>query len=86
MDAPMKRAPLITILLIAFVDLIGFGLIIPLQAVYAKRIGAAGSTLGLLIGSYALMQLVFNPLLGRWSDRVGRRLPRSLLGPHPRRR
>jgi len=69
----MKRGPLITILLIAFVDLISFGLIIPLQAVYAQRVGASGSTLGLLIGSYALMQLVFNPILGHWSDRVGRR-------------
>jgi DHA1 family tetracycline resistance protein-like MFS transporter len=61
------------ILFVAFVDLVGFGLIIPLQAVYAKRLGASGLTFGLLIGVYALMQLVFNPVLGRWSDRVGRR-------------
>lgn len=69
----MKRSPLFIILFIAFVDLIGFGLIIPLQAVYAKRLGASGLTFGLLVGVYAAMQLIFNPILGRWSDRVGRR-------------
>jgi len=69
----MKRAPLFAILLVAFVDLVGFGLIIPLQAVYARRLDATGLTLGLLVGVYALMQLVFNPIMGRWSDRVGRR-------------
>lgn len=69
----MKRSPLLIILLVAFVDLAGFGLIIPLQGVYAERLGASGTTLGLLVGIYALMQLVFTPLLGRWSDHVGRR-------------
>ena len=69
----MKPAPLSIILFIAFVDLVGFGLIIPLQAVYANRLQASGLTLGFLMGAYALMQLAFNPLLGRWSDRVGRR-------------
>ncbi len=69
----MKRSPLYTILLVAFVDLISFGLIIPLQAVYAKRLGASAFTLGMLVGVYAIMQLFFNPILGRWSDRVGRR-------------
>lgn len=69
----MKNTALRVILFVAFVDLVGFGLIIPLQAVYAKRLGANGLTFGLLIGIYAVMQLVFNPLLGRWSDRVGRR-------------
>ncbi len=69
----MKSSPLRLILLICFVDLVGFGLIIPLQAVYAERLNATGFTLGMLMGVYALMQLIFNPILGRWSDRVGRR-------------
>ncbi len=69
----MKKTPLKVILFVAFVDLVGFGLIIPLLPVYAKRMDASGLTLGMLIGVYSLMQLVFNPLLGRWSDRVGRR-------------
>jgi len=69
----MKTTPLRIILFVAFVDLVGFGLIIPLQAVYADRLGANGLTFGLLVAAYALMQIVFNPILGRWSDRVGRR-------------
>ena len=69
----MSRKPLGIILFVAFVDLVGFGLIIPLQAVYATRLGATGLTFGLLVGVYSLMQLVFSPVLGRWSDRVGRR-------------
>lgn len=69
----MKRSPLFAILLIAFVDLAAFGLIIPFQADYAERLGANGVTFGALIGIYALMQFVFNPILGRWSDRIGRR-------------
>lgn len=69
----MKRSPLYLILLVAVVDLIGMGLIIPLQADYAKRLGASGLTFGLLVGAYSLAQFIFNPLLGRWSDRVGRR-------------
>lgn len=69
----MRRTPLTIILLIGFVDLVSFGLIIPLQAVYAARLGATGLTFGLLIGIYAAMQFIFNPILGRWSDRIGRR-------------
>lgn len=69
----MTFSPLTIILLVTFVDLVGFGLIIPLQAVYAERLGASGLTFGLLVGAYALMQLIFNPILGRWSDRIGRR-------------
>jgi len=69
----MRLSPLRLILLVCFCDLISFGLIIPLQAVYAERLGAKGVTFGLLVGCYALMQMIFNPILGRWSDRVGRR-------------
>ena len=69
----MKRSPLVIILLVVFVDLVGFGLIIPFQAIYANRLHATGLTFGLLVGVYSLMQLIFNPVLGRWSDRVGRR-------------
>ena len=69
----MNKSPLRIVLLITFVDLIGFGLIIPLQAVYSERLGASGLTFGLLVASYAAMQIIFNPILGRWSDRVGRR-------------
>ncbi len=69
----MPRSALRIVLFIGFVDLVGFGLIIPLQANYAERLGASGLTFGLLVGTYAAMQFIFNPILGRWSDRVGRR-------------
>ena len=69
----MQDSRLRIILLVAFVDLIGFGLIIPLQAAYAQRLGATGLTFGCLVGIYAAMQLIFNPVLGRLSDRIGRR-------------
>lgn len=73
LEIGMKRSSLRIILFVAFVDLVGFGLIIPLQANYAHRLGASGLTFGLLVGIYAAMQFVFNPILGRWSDRIGRR-------------
>ena len=69
----MKKSPLFIIFLIAFVDLAGFGLILPLQGVYAERMHASTFTFGLLVGAYAATQFIFNPILGRWSDRVGRK-------------
>ncbi len=69
----MKRSPLTVVLFVAFVDLIGFGLIIPLQAEYARRLDASATTLGAMVGVYALMQFIFTPILGSWSDRIGRR-------------
>ncbi|HEY9789198.1 MAG TPA: MFS transporter [Candidatus Obscuribacterales bacterium] len=59
--------------LTVFIDLIGFGIIIPLLPLYAKQFGASGLTVGLLLMSYSLMQFFFAPLWGRLSDRIGRR-------------
>jgi MFS family permease len=64
---------------VALVDLIGFGLIIPLIPIYAPRLGASEVQLGLLLSLYPGMQLIFTPLLGRLSDRIGRR-PVLLVG------
>jgi multidrug resistance protein len=63
-------------------DLIGFGIVLPLLPLYAERFGASPVTIGLLTASYALAQLVFAPVWGRLSDRVGRRpvIMASLLG------
>jgi MFS transporter, DHA1 family, tetracycline resistance protein len=69
----MRRSPLLTIFLIAFVGMLGYGIVIPITPFYAKEFGASDTTIGLLIGSYALMQFIFAPILGRLSDRVGRR-------------
>lgn len=54
-------------------DLIGFGIVVPILGQYAERFGASGLTVGLLFASFSLAQLVFSPLLGRLSDRIGRK-------------
>lgn len=69
---PGKRARL-TVFLTILLDLIGFGMILPLLPFYAQELQASPFEIGLLFSSYSLAQLLFAPLLGRLSDRVGRR-------------
>jgi DHA1 family tetracycline resistance protein-like MFS transporter len=69
----MKNKPLISIILVVFIDLLGFSLILPLLPYYAKTFNANQTTTGILIASYAVMQLIGAPILGRLSDRFGRR-------------
>jgi len=69
----MQKSRLITVFVIVFIDLLGFGLILPLLPYYAERFGAAPWVVGLLTASYAAAQLVGAPVLGRLSDRHGRR-------------
>lgn len=54
-------------------DLIGFGIVAPILGRYAERFGASGLEVGLLFASFSLAQFVFSPILGRVSDRVGRK-------------
>jgi multidrug resistance protein len=54
-------------------DLVGFGIVLPILALYGERFGASATTLGLIVASYSLAQFVCSPLLGRLSDRIGRR-------------
>ncbi|HHC07683.1 MAG TPA: MFS transporter [Actinobacteria bacterium] len=54
-------------------DLLGFGIIIPILPLYAAEFGADPPTIGLLLAAYSLAQLVFAPVWGRLSDRVGRK-------------
>lgn len=56
-----------------FLDLIGFGIVIPLFPFYVESMGGSARTLGFLLGCFSFTQLVATPLLGRLSDRVGRR-------------
>ncbi|HEY9788400.1 MAG TPA: MFS transporter [Candidatus Obscuribacterales bacterium] len=67
------RAPLLLIFLTVFIDLVGFGLIIPVLPTYAQQLHADGTQVGLLLASYSLMQFLFTPFWGRLSDRIGRR-------------
>jgi MFS transporter, DHA1 family, tetracycline resistance protein len=62
-----------TLFLIVFVDLVGFGLVIPLLPFYAVRFAASPQEVTALVAIYSLMQLLTAPLWGRLSDRVGRR-------------
>jgi DHA1 family tetracycline resistance protein-like MFS transporter len=56
-----------------FLDLLGFGVILPVQPFYAESFGASATQVTLIGASYSLMQFVFAPLWGRLSDRIGRR-------------
>ena len=78
----MKNKPLFSIFLIVFIDMLGFGLILPLLPYYAETYGASDTVVGLLVASYAAAQLIGAPILGRLSDRFGRRpiLLLSLIG------
>ena len=69
----MKNSRLLTIFIIVFVDLLGFSLILPLLPYYAEKYGASPFTVGLLVASYAAASLIGSPMLGRLSDRFGRR-------------
>jgi multidrug resistance protein len=72
-------SPLVIIFVTVFIDLLGFGLIIPLLPFYAESFGASAFAIGLLGTSFSLMQFLFSPVWGRWSDRIGRK-PIILLG------
>jgi len=80
----MKRSPLLVIFITVFIDLVGFGIVIPVLPFYAEgtKFGATPSQVGLLFASYSVMQFIFAPVLGRLSDKYGRRpvLLVSLLG------
>ena len=78
-NAIMKKSPLIIIFFTVFIDLVGFGIVLPLLPFYAQTFGATALLVGLLSTSFSLMQFLFAPLWGRLSDRVGRR-PIILLG------
>ena len=74
--------PFLVIFLTIFVNLVGFGIIIPLLPFYAETFGASPLVIGLLFASFSIAQLVASPLLGYLSDRWGRRpvLIFSLIG------
>jgi MFS transporter, DHA1 family, tetracycline resistance protein len=69
----MKQASLFVIFLTVFIDLIGFGLVTPILPVYIKNMGATNIEIGMITSAYALMNFIFTPLLGSYSDRFGRR-------------
>src|SRR5437588_7152962 len=89
--AASNRSALLIVFLVVFIDLLGFGIVLPMlpriAEQYAETIlptgasqkGLSGLIIGLLMSSFSLMQFVFAPIWGRISDRVGRR-PILLMG------
>src|SRR5437870_13053375 len=72
---PPSRGSLLVIFLTVFIDLLGFGMVLPLLPIYAEAFGVRerGLEIALLMSSFSAMQFLFAPLWGRLSDRVGRR-------------
>jgi multidrug resistance protein len=68
-----QRSPLFVLFLTVFIDLVGFGIIIPVLPLYAENFHATPMAIGWLTGIYSGMQIIFTPILGKLSDRFGRR-------------
>jgi len=69
----LRKSPLLPIFLIVSVDVLGLTIILPLLPFYAEKFGASPAVVGLLVSTYAFCQLISGPMLGRWSDHVGRK-------------
>lgn len=69
----MKKPSLLIVWLTVFIDLIGFGIIVPLLPVFARRFNENSYLIGLVLASFSLLQFLFAPVWGRLSDRIGRR-------------
>lgn len=69
----MRKPSVLIIFLTVFIDLIGFGIIVPLVPIFSRHFGAHGFVIGVIIASFSAMQFLFAPIWGRLSDRHGRR-------------
>jgi MFS transporter, DHA1 family, tetracycline resistance protein len=75
----LGRSSLGILFVTVFIDLVGFGIVIPLLPLYAEQFGAGAVTVTVLVAVYSLMQFLFAPWWGQLSDRIGRR-PVLLIG------
>ena len=81
LDPASSRAALVVVFLTVFIDLLGFGIVLPVMPRQAEPFlnalgfspAAQGAVIGVLFSSFSLMQFLFSPLWGRLSDRIGRR-------------
>lgn len=72
-ESKPRKGGLITVFLTVLIDLLGFGIVIPLLPVYSQGYGATELQLGILFASFSAMQFLFAPFWGRLSDRIGRK-------------
>ncbi len=69
-----SRPSLAVIFLTVFIDLMGFGILIPILPTFAsKELGVSDFGIGIVVASFSFMQFLFNPILGKLSDKYGRR-------------
>ena len=73
MSEKRKKKALLAIFVVILFDITGFGMIIPLTPILAREFGAEGLKIGLLISSYSIVQFLFAPVWGRFSDIFGRK-------------
>ena len=71
--ATRNRSTLPILFSVIIIDLIGFGIVIPILPAYTKDLGASAGILGILLATHAALQFLFAPVWGRLSDRFGRR-------------
>ncbi|MCH8567318.1 MAG: MFS transporter [Balneolales bacterium] len=69
----MKKGRLFTVFFVVLIDLIGFGIVLPLLPFYGSEFGASAVVIGLLYSIFSFAQLIFSPIWGSLSDRIGRR-------------
>jgi len=69
----MEKKIFNTLFIAVFVSMIGAGIIVPLLPIYAKNLGATGIWLGIIFSGFALARLIFMPIIGKISDRKGRK-------------
>lgn len=69
----MKKSPILVLFVTIFIDLLGFGLVIPILPIFSRQIGASDTEIGLIAAVYSLMNFIFAPFWGTLSDRIGRR-------------
>ncbi len=69
----MRKSAASILFLAIFIDLLGYGVVIPLLPNFARELGASAQLIGVVVASYSVMQFLFSPILGSLSDRFGRR-------------
>jgi DHA1 family tetracycline resistance protein-like MFS transporter len=73
MEIRQRVSPFFILLITIFIDVTGFGIVLPLLPYYASTFGVGSTALGVLVASFSLMQFISSPILGRLSDKIGRR-------------